>query len=324
MLGLLGLPNDTTMETRSFQLIEERIAPRMKKLQDDILLENLIDEVKESLDAIDFALWKESIKEGATFVLPLDKYPKIKVSYDMGWQQRSSGHKYASPSGHALLVGGVSRKPVALVIKSKICNFCTTWNKKPNPDGLPVPDHYCLKNHDGTSGAMEPVACLEMVVDLYRTHKVLVDWICCDNDASTRAIMRWSNEDYMKNNNTTEPPRVFVTRGPNKGVKMQARPNKGKLPGDIPEPTFVADPNHRRKGLNGELVALAAGKVQQRATMTRMDSTRIAKNYGYFIRTLPTLQEDEYVQRARCVLEHHFDNHEFCTMLKAVLVLVRM
>jgi hypothetical protein len=27
LLGLLGLANDTTMETRSFQIIEERIGP---------------------------------------------------------------------------------------------------------------------------------------------------------------------------------------------------------------------------------------------------------------------------------------------------------
>jgi hypothetical protein len=132
------------------------------------------------------------------------------------------------------------------------------------------------------------------------------------DDASTRALLRWSNADFMKNNNTTEPPKVFVTRGPNKGVKMQPRPDKGKLPGDIPEPTFVADPNHRRKVLNGELVVLANSKVKEKATMTRMDSTRIAKNFGYFIRTLPSLQENEYEVKARAVLEHHFDNHEFC------------
>jgi hypothetical protein len=70
--------------------------------------------------------------------------------------------------------------------------------------------------------------------------------ICADDDASTRALLRWSNADFMKNNNTTEPPKVAVTQGPNKGVKMQPRPDKGKLPGDIPEPAFVADPNHRR------------------------------------------------------------------------------
>lgn len=41
MLGLLGLPNDTTMETRSFPLIEERIGPAIRVLGEEIIHENL-------------------------------------------------------------------------------------------------------------------------------------------------------------------------------------------------------------------------------------------------------------------------------------------
>lgn len=312
MLGLLGLPNDTTMETRSFQLIEGRISSTIWKLTEEILLENLTEEVKATVDPVDFVLWQQSLKEDATFDLPKDKYPKINVSFDMGWQQRSSGNRYASPSGHAILAGGSSRKPVAMCVKSKLCNCCSSWNKKPNIEGLPCPIHTCLRNHDGSSSSMEPAACLDMTIDLYRNKNCIVKLMCADDDASTRALLRWSNADYMKNNNTTQPPKVAVTRGPNKGVKMQPRPDKGKLPGDITEPSFVADPNHRRKVLHGELVVLAAAKKDAKATMTRMDATRIAKNYGYFIRTLPDLQEHEYEVRARAVLEHHFDNHEFC------------
>jgi hypothetical protein len=44
LLGLLGLANDTTMETRSFQMIEDRIGPVIRKLSEDILLENLVAE----------------------------------------------------------------------------------------------------------------------------------------------------------------------------------------------------------------------------------------------------------------------------------------
>jgi hypothetical protein len=121
MLGLLGLPNDTTMETRSFQNIEDRIAPKIWQLTQDILRENLVAEVKTLLDDIDFALWEQSIASNAPFKLPIDKYPKLNVSFDMGWQQRSSGNRYNSPSGHALLVGGNTRKPVALCISRASC-----------------------------------------------------------------------------------------------------------------------------------------------------------------------------------------------------------
>jgi hypothetical protein len=35
-------------------------------------------------------------------------------------------------------------------------------------------------------------------------------------------------------------------------------------PSHIPEPTFVANPNHRRKGLTGEFIKLDMGKAQLR------------------------------------------------------------
>ena len=50
----------------------------------------------------------------------------------------------------------------------------------------------------------------------------------------------------------------------------------------------------------------------KRYTMTRMDSTRLGKNYGYMARNLKNLQEGQFVDAAKAVLEHHFDNHQYC------------
>jgi hypothetical protein len=200
-----------------------------------------------------FDLWKASLDTG---VLPKNLYPKLAVSYDMAWQQRNSGHKYNSPSGHAIFVGKLSRKPIALVIKSKLCNFCSTF-KKNNPDVADefIPPHDCTKNHVGSSSSMEPKGCLEMTISLFNNCRCIVASICIDDDASTRSVMRWSNADFMKNNNTTEVPTIAKSKGKNKG-EQQKRPNFGKLPGNIPEPVFVADPNHRVKVLTGELYNL--------------------------------------------------------------------
>jgi hypothetical protein len=42
ILGLLGLPNDTTtMETRSFNIIEERISPTLQQIGEEVLLQTL-------------------------------------------------------------------------------------------------------------------------------------------------------------------------------------------------------------------------------------------------------------------------------------------
>jgi hypothetical protein len=135
ILGLLGLPNDTTMERRSFGIIEDRISPTIDELNKEILLENLVEEARLSMeasndhDANDFMLWQQSLTNKNTVLLDAKK-PPLMCSFDMGWQQRSSGKRYNSQSGHALLVGQFSRKPVSFVIKSKRCNFCITWKNR--------------------------------------------------------------------------------------------------------------------------------------------------------------------------------------------------
>jgi hypothetical protein len=321
LLGMLGLPNDTTMESRSFTIIEDRISSKIQDVTKEILKENLTAEVKIAMersptnDNNDFELWKESLTNKQVR-LSKARYPKVGCSFDMGWQQRSSGNRYNSASGHALLVGEFTRKPIAFTLMSKRCNFCFTWKKK-NKDimdddmELYMPDHDCTKNHDGTSSAMEPNACLQMVVSLHDDFFVVVHRICADDDASTRSMLRWSNADYMKNNNTNEPPMEPMMRGPNKG-KPKVRSDRGKLPANVPETFFVADPNHRRKVLTGELLTLVKSKVADKFTMTKMDATRLGKNFSYMIRQLPRLQEDQYEACGKAVLEHHFDNHEFC------------
>jgi hypothetical protein len=167
LLGLLGLPNHTTMESRSFTAVEERISPYIQQLTDEIIHENLSAEVQETVvDPSDFANWKQDIEQG-TLVLSRLRYPNLNASYDMAWQQRNSGNRYDSASGHALLVGAKTRRPIAVMIKSKLCNMCSTWKMKHDITVDPVPLHNCRKNHEGTSGSMEPLACLEMTVDMF-------------------------------------------------------------------------------------------------------------------------------------------------------------
>jgi hypothetical protein len=313
VLGLLGLPNDTTMEKKSFCLIEDRICGHIKKLSEQILIENLVEEVRitmeksGTLDDNDFMLWKQALD--GSIVLSKSKYPALRVSYDMAWQQRSSGKKYNSPSGHALFVGGYTRKPISMIIKSKLCSYCKNWKQR--KPGEAVPPHCCFMNYEGSSGAMEPLACLDMTIELYRNKHCKIGLICADDDASTRSMLRWSNSDYMKNNNTTVYPTEEISKGPNKG-KLQKRKDRGRLPADVHEPMFVADPGHRKKVLTGVLQKMLDSKVDERATLSRMDATRIGKNFGYMIRSLPRLQECKYVDAAQAVLEHHFDNHQHC------------
>jgi hypothetical protein len=114
-------------------------------------------------------------------VLPTDKYPRLRASYDMAWEQRNSSNKYDSTSGHVLYMGAVTHMPLSLVIKSKLCNYCSAWEKKntkDKEDAGPPPPHTCRKNHNGSMGSLEAVACLEMTVDLYNNKKCLMSVVC--------------------------------------------------------------------------------------------------------------------------------------------------
>lgn len=57
---------------------------------------------------------------------------------------------------------------------------------------------------------------------------------------------------------------------------------------------------------------MAKAKVQRKMTMTRMDATRIGKNFGYMARSLKDTLPKDFVAKGLAVLENHFDNHECC------------
>jgi hypothetical protein len=76
--------------------------------------------------------------------------------------------------------------------------------------------------------------------------------ICLDDDASTCALLKWSsNKNWMINNKTNVCPTVAISKGKNKGQQQKGL-DKGKLPKDILEPSFLAVPNHLRKVWTGE------------------------------------------------------------------------
>ena len=309
LLGILGLPNSTTMNRRSFPTIEKRIAPVLVELFDEIVQENLINEVELTMKAKAFALaqpfdeakfnnWKQSLDSNNNIILEPADYPALKsASTDMGWQGRGS----QSLSGHAFFVGHYTRKPIAWKLYSKRCTVC----QRATTGVIRV--HDCSKNYDGSSKAMEANAVLEMYVHLYQQQHVRTELIIADDDSSIKAKLKWSNQDHMTNNNTTIVPKVLSKHG-----KLRTRPDKGGVPGDIPEPMFGADPNHRTKLVGKEAYGLARRTKGEDLTMTEMDAYRIKRNYGYMVRSIPKLNENQFEEAARAVVQHHFDNHLFC------------
>ena len=253
-LGFTGLPNSTTMHSRLFPGIEKEISPVLEDLALKTLHKNLKEEVKIVLgDKTEddgnklFDLWLEK-------KLSPNQHPKTDGSADMGWQQRGSGRKRNSSSGHALIIASNARNPVAKALCSKGCGFCMYWYTT-HPANKNPPDHDCVINHEGSSGSMEPVAVLRMHIWLHTEKHVIVDRFIADDDSSIKAKLKWNNEDHMAINNTTVYPTIVTPSG-----NVTPRPDIGGAPKEIPEPSFIADPNHRRKTLTGELYALEGKK----------------------------------------------------------------
>mgnify|MGYP000417149400 CR=1 FL=1 len=253
LLGLLGLPNSTTFAKRSFGLTERFLGPELLRLADEVVCEkNLTDEVRLVLgdkrdndNVLLFDLWKEK-------KLPQNLWPRVTASGDMGWQGKGSGNSHDSQSGDAVYVGSLTRKPTAWHVLGEGCSTCNGWQRsKRSKGGEPCPPHACRKSWSGSSGAMEPVALLEMFKELFNKHQAIVHQIVSDDDSSVRAKLKWSNADWMTNANSLEPPCVCAKDT----GKRSASPDCGRLPPDMPEPAFVADPNHRKKAWSNCLCA---------------------------------------------------------------------
>ncbi len=78
------------------------------------------------------------------------KYP-VSASYDMGWQKASK--TYGSMSGQGLMIGHQTKGVIAVKNYSMACLVCqrheTTIEKNETPD-IPVREHNCPRNHDGS------------------------------------------------------------------------------------------------------------------------------------------------------------------------------
>jgi hypothetical protein len=79
LLGFLGLPRALTMEGYNFTVIEDRLAPAIAELNEEILYNNLQKEVKATVSASEYEAWQNSLSKDSPFlVLEKKSYPKIR------------------------------------------------------------------------------------------------------------------------------------------------------------------------------------------------------------------------------------------------------
>jgi len=111
----------------------------------------------------------------------------------MGWQQRSSGRKYDSDSGHGMMIGMHSRKIIGFKIKSKQCRICKVAAKK----NIPAPKHICCRNHLKSSKAMEVDVILELCVEHWDKKGVSIAYIVSDDDTTMRSNLKHSLQEKI-------------------------------------------------------------------------------------------------------------------------------
>ena len=200
------------------------------------------------------------------------------VSADMGWQKRSSGRKYDSPSGHMFLIGSSTNKIIEYDLKCVSCTICLSAKKN---NKVPKP-HNCFKNFDGHAKAMEAVSAAE-----------LVSRISKDCNGLARVATMISDDDSSMRSHCS---------------------HNGGLPTNVHEPIFLADPSHRCKVIGKPLFKLASQKKSV-CTLTTHDATRI-KVYTacFFNQNRDKNRSLEWMKKhVWCVLYHYFDDHRFCT-----------
>ena len=121
-----------------------------------------------------------------------DESTPLAMSYDMGWQRRSSGRKYNSLSCVGTMIGAKSKKIIQFGSRQKDCRTCTYHNNKKQA----IPSHNCHKNFEGSSRAMEADLASELVKKIHNTGTAKLGTIIMDDDSTTVARIK---SDFDKN-----------------------------------------------------------------------------------------------------------------------------
>ena len=283
--GALGLPNVAGVNGMYYKHYDV-VGAAIRKVTGQLEKEALESEIVATLASENKKYFDRSLifdKNG----LLLEHLPDvgIDVAYDMGWQKRSSGHKFDSPSGHGFLVGCRTRKVIGHVTYSKWCRVCSNAYLKNSAKGK---EHICPMNYSGKSSkSMEPDGAVKLVTDIHYKYnkRTYVNKFVSDDDSSTRKILT-----HEEGN------------------------NKGELPPSMRPPQFLCDVNHRIKVMAKPFFALA-GLSKRMSTCSKLDAIRIKRNLGWYIRGSiknPSMTFEDFVRNAKAPVLHHFDDHRCC------------
>jgi len=265
ILTYLGLKAPASFQNKHFNRIEMKLRPTVKKLSNSAiniaLHQEMMMTLEDKYDGEELDRKKDDWNNKR-----LDNNSNgLTVAYDMGWNKRSTGTRYDSISGHGIMVGGKSKKVIGFKAMSKDCSDCKVLKRK-HGDSIPIPDHECVKNHDGSSKSMECEAILLMAIEAL-DKGFSIETIVADDDTTMKKTLRY---DYKMLVEIGEMKKEDWPTDSDSGRKLTC----GRLPHHIPAPKFLADFNHRVKSVGKAIYALA-GLSKKKSSVTKDMAKRI-------------------------------------------------
>ena len=170
----------------TFPRVQAAIRPAIKKISDDCMENARGKEVLATVGEEMYKQWKEKNDP---------KRVPLTVSYDMGWNKRSSGHMYDSVSGHGFILGGLTQKVLHHQCMSKQCTKCFAAKEIKE---TPIP-HECPQNHEGSSKSMEVEGIFRIIQESFYDHRYQLAVIVSDDDSTMKSNLKHSFQQKIDN-----------------------------------------------------------------------------------------------------------------------------
>ena len=296
MLNFLDLPHGSTFKKSTFSRIQSALRKETVLISDESMTKATGAEIEATVSEDLYKKWLKK-KNTANEI-------KLTISYEMGWNKRSSGHKYDSISGHGFVVGGFTKKIMNHRCLSKCCSICDKAKRKST-----VPEqHECPSNHDGSSKSMETEAIFRMVKDAVYNKKYTIATIISDDDSTMKANLKHSLKEKVSAG-------LMQKHEWPKTKKGNFKADHGRLPLDIEEPAFLADFNHRVKTVGKRFYELAKASKKKSGVDTGL-ARRMKLNWGTMMKQVRHMtwgnNKKEIKEKLSAPVEHIFGNHKFC------------
>ena len=174
-------------QKKTLTKIEANTGMAERLMRDLAIEEALQEEIKDTLERKNqsYGEWCAQTDKGKN-----NNKVKLTVTYDMGWQKRSSGRRYDSSTRHAFIIGARSKGIIGMVLYSKACRKCDAAEKRREE----AEEHEFPKNFKGSSKSMEASEILKMVEDAFYNRFFIIDVIVINNDSTMQTLLKHTSK----------------------------------------------------------------------------------------------------------------------------------